>query len=465
MKLQADQNREFDRTIVEGPVIRAVWKIAWPAMLQNVLAGLQGFVDNALVGHYVGYHGNAAIGVSWQIFLVILVFLSSVFTGMGVMVARFVGANDPEKVNRVVHQAFLVSLVLSCLVLAPLGYLAAPFLLSFVNATEEVQRLALPYLRIMLVGNVGAVLFFMMGGALRSAGDARTSLRLGLMMMVLNIIFTVILVAGFGPVPSLGTSGAAIGTVLAELVAAGVGFYLLSSGRLVIRWESRRGWKPDMEIIGSLFRFGLPSGLQAVAMNIAGVLLVRFVGSLPQSAEAQAAYTVAYSQLFSLVTWTSVGLMGATAAVVGQNLGAGKPERSILAVRSASRLGLTVAAIIGLVFAVFPRDLLTAFGIGDPIVMDLGVNLLRFLAVSGVFVSTALVFTGGLQGTGDTRSPLYISIVAQMVVPLGICLFATEFLGLEPLHVWLAIVIGHMTRAGLSYVRFRQGAWRSIRID
>src|SRR4030095_16503403 len=98
-----NSKHHFDRTIVEGPILKSVWRLAWPTMLQNIIAGLQGFVDHAMVGHYVGYHGNSAIGVSWQIFLVVLVFVSSVFTGMGVLVARFAGANEPSKVNRVVY--------------------------------------------------------------------------------------------------------------------------------------------------------------------------------------------------------------------------------------------------------------------------------------------------------------------------------------------------------------------------
>ncbi len=133
-KAARTSTKEFDRSIVEGPIPSVVWKIAWPTMLQNVLGGLQGIVDHAMVGHYVGYTGNAAIGVAWQIFLVVMVFISSLFTGMGVLVARFVGAQDPEKVNRTVYQAFLTAAAMSILILAPLGYVLSPSLLDLVNA-------------------------------------------------------------------------------------------------------------------------------------------------------------------------------------------------------------------------------------------------------------------------------------------------------------------------------------------
>ena len=185
------KGKAFDRSIVEGPIRGAVWKLAWPTMLQNIIGGMQGIVDHIMVGNYVGYTGNAAIGVSWQIFLVVIVFISSLFTGMGVLVARFAGANEPEKVNRTVYQAFLTAVLLVLVIMAPIGYLLSPLLLDLVNAAPDVQVEALPYLRIMFVFSFGMLLFFMLGGALRSAGDAKTPLRLGIALTVLNIALNV----------------------------------------------------------------------------------------------------------------------------------------------------------------------------------------------------------------------------------------------------------------------------------
>ncbi|MPY89754.1 MAG: MATE family efflux transporter [Luteitalea sp.] len=458
-------SRRFDRAIVEGSLAHAVWRLAWPSMLQNIIGGLQGLVDHAMIGHFVGYTGNAAVGVSWQIYLVVIVFVSSLISGMAVLVARFAGAGDAEKVDRVVYQAFLTSVVLAFGVLAPIGYVASPWLLSFVNATSEVQREALPYLRIMLCLSVGMLIFFMMGGALRPAGDARTPLRLGIVLTVLNITLNVILIGGLGPIPAMGTTGAALGTVLASGVVGAVGIGLLFSGRLPVHFTWHMRWRPDWEIIRSLFRFGLPTGFQGIAMNVGGVLLLHYIGSLAQSAEAQAAYTVGYGQLFVFITWTSVGLMGATAAVVGQNLGAGRPERATAAARVAARLGLGVALLVGSAFVTVPDALLGLFGMEGVAVRSLGVQLLQFLAISGLFVTVALVYTGGLQGSGDTRSPFYISVVSQVVIPLGICATLDVVKGLEPADIWMAIVLGHVTRCLLSVIRFRQGKWRQIAVD
>src|SRR5207244_8495189 len=211
-------SKPLDRSIVEGPLARAVWMLAWPTMLQNLIGGLQGMVDHALVGHFVGYAGNAAIGVAIQIFIVVIVFVMSVFSGMAVLVARFAGANEPDKVNRTVYQAFLAAVALWGLLLAPLGWILAPSLLGAVHAAPAVPVQPLPFLRIMFLGSIGMLLFFMVGGALRAAGDARTPLRLGVLLTALNLVCNVPFIRGLGPLPRLGTAGAAVGTTVAGLV-------------------------------------------------------------------------------------------------------------------------------------------------------------------------------------------------------------------------------------------------------
>ena len=450
--------QQFDRSIVEGPIGPAVWRLAWPTMLQNIIAGVQVIIDHVMVGHYVGYTANAAIGVSWQVILVVIVFISSLFTGMAVLVARFAGANDPEKVNRVVYQAFLTAVLMSAL-MGVIGYFAAPALLNIVRAAPEVQAQALPFLRAMFVGIFGMMMFFMLSGAFRAAGDAKTPLRLGVAMTVLTIVFNVILI------PRLGTIGAAFGTIASSTLVSGYGVWRLFAPGSVIHFRKGMDLWPDFKIIRSLFRFGLPTGVQGIAMNIGGVFLLRFIGSLQHSAAAQAAYAVCYTELFSLITWTSVGLLGASSTIAGQNLGAGKPDRATHGVAVAARIGVGVAAVIGLLFVLIPDVLLGVFGMKDALVTSIGTQLLKYLSVSGFFITVALSYTGGLQGTGDTRSPLFISIVSQIGVPLGLCTLLQSMRPLQPSDIWLAIVLGHLTRAVLSVLRFRQGKWRHIEVD
>lgn len=458
-------SKRYDRSIVEGPLQSAVWKIAWPTMLTNIIGGLQGIVDNVLVGHLVGYTGNAAIGVAWQIILIVIVFISSLFTGMSVLVARFAGANDHEKVDRTVYQAFLTAAFISIGVMAPVGYFLSPSLLDLVNAAPAVKAEALPFLRIMFLFSSGMLVFYMLSGALRSAGDARTPMVLGIAMTVLNLVLNVILITGAGPIPAFGTAGSAMGTVIASGLVALYAMGKLWRGGWVVSFPRGQGWGPDWTIIRSLFRFGLPTGIQGIAMNVGGMFMLAFIGSLAQSAAAQAAFAVSYSQLFSLITWTSIGLMGAAAAVAGQNLGAGQPDRAAAAVHVAARFAVTGAAFIGLFFLFFPRQLLAIFGMDEPAVVEIGVQLLRVLSLSGLFIAVALTYTGGLQGTGDTRSPLYISVISQIVVPLSICFIINRWSTLDPIDIWVAILLGHATRCALSVIRFRQGQWRKIAVN
>jgi putative MATE family efflux protein len=456
--------KKFDRSLVEGPIPGAILKIAWPTIIQNLIAGLQGLIDHALVGHYVGYHANAAIGVSWQIFLVIVVFISSIFSGMGVLVARSAGAGDSSAVSRVVFQGVLLALFIGVGIFAPVGWALSPYLLQLVHAAPDVQAVALPYLRLMFVFSIGMMFFYLIGGALRAAGDAKTPMRLGIVLTVGNILLSTAFITGWGPLPAMGATGAALGTTIAGFITSIYSLWLLFTGRLVIDLRSAPR-KIDWPVIKAIFRFGLPTGFQGIAMNLGGVFMLRYVGSLDHSAEAQAAYAVSYNQLFSFISWTSVALMAAAATVAGQSLGAGLKERAMEVPREAVKVGLYIATPLALLFLFAPRLLLGVFGMKDPLVLELGEQFLAYLSLSAFFLMAALAYTGALQGTGDTRSPMYISIFSQLILPLGICALLDMSHGLRPADIWLAIVIGHFTRCALSMLRFHQGKWRHIEVS
>ncbi len=456
---KSDTNQKFDRRIIEGPLTPAVIRLAAPTILANMFGGVQGLVDHILVGNVVGANGNAAIGVSSQIFIVVVVFVASIFTGMGILVSRYAGAANEEKVNRTVYQAFITAFFVSFVIIAPLGYFGSPYLLDFVNAVPEVQAEALPYLRTMFLFSYGMMLFFMLSGALRSAGDAKTPMTLGIAMTVLNVAFSAILILQFG------TIGAAIGTCLASSLVAIYSIWKLWNRSWVVSIRDLKSYAPNLKVIKELFKFGLPAGFQGIAMNIGGVILLSFVGALAYSAQAQAAYAIAYGQLFSFITWISMGMMGAAAALVGQNLGANQPERAAKAVHTCARFAFVIALVFGVGYFFLPNQFLSIFGLTDPIAVSMGVDLLRVLSVSGLMVSIALTYTGGLQGSGDTKSPLYISIISQVIVPLGICFGFSETIGLQPIHIWFAILAGHTIRCILSVLRFNQGKWKHIKID
>jgi hypothetical protein len=354
--------------------------------------------------------------------------------------------------------------VLSLGVLAPLGYVLAPSLLERRQCDAGSAAEALPYLRIMFVFSWGLLIFFMLGGALRSAGDAQTPLRLGIIATIANLVLNVILIRGPRPDARTRHDRRGDGHRHRHVRRRRYAIYALYRGRWVV---------------------GFPEGLEAAprladhpravpvrtADRCAGhrdERRRRHAARVHRLARAERGGTGClhggYTQLFSLITWTSVGLMGAAAAMAGRT--SAPASRSARPRRARRRPHRRVGrAVVGVLFLVMPRQLLSIFGMAEPEVVELGVQLMRVLSISGVFIAVALTYTGGLQGTGDTRSPLHISIISQVVIPLGMCFVLDQMGTLDAIDIWLAILIGHMTRCILSVIRFRQGRWRTISVD
>lgn len=492
----------FDDDIISGSILKSVWKVAWPVVITQLVAGIHGLVDHILVGRHVGFAAQAGIGVSWQLFLVILVFLSSLFHGMNIHIARYSGRRDHESVNRVFFETFKLSLYSLIFVVAPIGYFLAPTLLDLINAAPKVQVHALPYLRLLFTATMPLFIIFVLNGAFQSVGNPKIPLYLGLLTTVIKIVVSYVLITGAGPFPALGVTGAAIGTCLGPIPSVLIALYLILNHKTIIGFPKKRSWLPDMSVIRPIATIGIPSGIQAVLLNIGGVILLYYIGSLPFSAEAQAAYTICYAQLFSVVTWAGFGLRAACATVIGQNIGAGKIDRGIHAVHISAIFGGCWAIFFGMFYFAFPAALLSIFGLpglaeqaqtqaltpvilglaqggilpgpfaqtlvthwqNETQVVEFGAHLLRYLAFSGVFVVIGLAYTGGLQGAGDTKSPMIAAFISQIIVLLGIC-FVFQRLGtLSTDIIWTAILISHLSRLAFTYTLFRLEKWRNIKI-
>jgi putative MATE family efflux protein len=445
--------KDFDRELVSGSIPRSVWKLAWPVITLNLVNGLHGFVDHLLVGRYCGgpeNAGNAAIGVAWQVFLVLVVFIASVFHGMNVLIARYAGRRDRENMSRVAWEAFLASVFILFGLLAPAGYFIAPHLVRFVRAEPAVAESALPYLRILFTCGAPLFLMFMLTGAFQASGDPKTPLKLGVLTTALNIALSFVLITGAGPFPELGVSGAAIGTVLAPVVSVFIALRLIFRRRMILHPPAKYTLIPDFRVLGVITRIGLPTGTQAVLLNLGGVFLFRYIGSMDHSAAAQAAYTICYAQLFSIITWPSFGLRAAASTLMGQNIGAGAAARGRQGVSLAAGMGLVWAAAAGACFWLFSRELLSLFGAGEDPVLSLGRSLLHFLSGSGVVLAVTLALTGGLQGAGETRVPMVIAFITQILVLLGLCQFFLMRGALTVERIWLFIFISHSIRLVLT---------------
>jgi putative MATE family efflux protein len=460
--------KAFDPEIVSGSRLRSVWKLAWPLVLLNLINGIHGFVDHVLIGHFIGSAdnaANAAIGVAWQVFLVVVVFIASIFHGMNVLIARYAGKQDRDTISEVFYSALLASVFCLALVLAPLGYLISPRLLDALNTAPEVHQHALPYLRLLFLCGTPLFLMFLLTGAFHASGDPKTPLKLGVLTTLLNIIISTVLIIGLGPFPALGVLGAGLGTVLAPLASCSIGLYLIFSRRMIIQPPKRMYLLPNMNLLRLMVKIGVPTGIQGVLLNIGGVVLLWYIGTLPDSAAAQAAYTICYAQIFSLVTWTSFGLRAAAGTLMGQNIGAGKAERGKECVLLAAALGSFWAVLVGSLFWTMPGILLGFFNALNEPIYGFGLTLLRFLAVSGITVAITQALTGGLQGAGATRPPMVIAFATQIVALLGCCQIFSSMGMLTATSIWAAIFISHALRLLLTSFVFLSSGWIHTHIE
>ncbi|MDZ4859176.1 MAG: MATE family efflux transporter [Candidatus Hydrogenedentes bacterium] len=450
--------KPFDEQLVSGNIVRSVWKLAWPIVLMNLINGVHGMVDQSLIGHTVERDAaNAAVGISWNLFLVVVVSLASLFHGMGVLIAQAAGRQDRARMNRVLYHSGLLTSYVVLVVVTPLGYLLAPYLLQTAKPSPEVASYALPYLRMLFLFTITLSLNFLFGIAMQTSGDAKRPLMLVVLTTGLHVVLSAVFITGFGPFPKLGVTGAALGAGLAPIPSLCIALWLIVTKRTILGLPDAFPLKPDWEVIRAVMRIGVPSGVHAVALNIGGIMLYRYIGLLADSAAAQAAYTLCYAQLFSFVTWAALGLRGSASALMGQNIGAGKAERGRRGVHVAAIMGGAWAIVWGVAVWLWPIQFLGVFYPAQnahSLVLEFGQSLLKYLSISGLFLAVALVLTGGLMGAGDTKKPMYIAILTQIIILLSICEIYYRLDMLTTNAIWSAILISHVSRYVLTHIVF-----------
>lgn len=460
--------KHFDNEIISGNILNSLWKLTWPLVLLNLINGMHGFIDQILIGHFVpGKHneGNAAIGVAWQLFIVMVVLIASVSHGMNVLIARYAGRQDRKMVSTIFFDSFLTGAFFLIGIVAPLGYIFSPQLLRFIGVEEIVYKQSLPYLRLLFVFNWTLFLMILVTGAFQASGEPKLALKLNILNALLNIIISFILITGLGIFPPLGVLGAGIGTVLAPGISLFVVFYLMIRRKTLIQLPSQWRWFPNLQVLKTIVRVGLPTGIQGVVLNIAGVLLIKYIGSMPNSTAGQSAYTICYTQLFSIVTWTSFGLRSACSTVMGQNIGAGNPQRGKKAVQAGAYLGALWGTTIGIIFIFFPTPLLSVFNAQSELVLSYGKALLQCLAFSGILLSATLAMTGGIQGSGATRLPMIIAMVSQFGVLLGVCEILYVLNILTIYRIWYVILLAHSVRYVLTLSVFHTEGWTKTKVE
>jgi putative MATE family efflux protein len=390
----------------------------------------------------------------WTIYSI----LTIIPTGLVAIISRAVGAGQIDEVSRTGRQSLLFALQagLACGVL---GFITAPWLFGLMGTEEVVTRMGIAYLRIFFVGVIFFFINDTLSGIFRALGDTRAHLIFATVAITVNIFLDPLLIFGLGPFPKWGTSGASVATIFSAACGTGVALIMIRRGRLPHKLHFRLFEKLDWSLIKTIVRIGFPPAISGITFSLVYVFLNRIVAEF--GTVSIAALMIGH-RMESLTYLTCFGFSMAASTMVGQNLGAGKPDR---AARSAwGSVGITglFALVIAIIFLVFPRQL-SAFFISDENVIATAIHYLRILALSQVFMAADIVLTGAFAGAGNTVPPMAVSIPGSIArLPLAYYLAIVAGLGVD--GIWWTLTITTWIKAvALSYW-FLLGKWKKTGI-
>ena len=397
-----------------GPITPKLFDLAWPLVLGNLLQTLYNLADM----FWVGRVSTSAVAAVSLMFPLSWLFVS---TAMGLtaatiaLVSQHVGAGDDRRADEVVAQTVLLALVVS-VVLALVGFAARRWLLFWIGARDAVFVEALAYIEVIFLSLPLTFLFFAFRSSLQGAGDTRTAMWLVGISAGINIVIDPVFILGWGPVPALGTRGAAIATLLARLFATVIGVWILIRGDWGVKLYVR-DLRPNPTILRKLVDVGYPATLDGWARSFAAVAMAALVARFGPAATA--AYGIGV-RLMS-VSWSVAGAVGqATATGVGQNLGAQTPARAAAVTRAATAGTMGLLAAAGGLVWLFPSAAMRVF-VDDPETIAEGIVFLRIVALSWGFFGGLMVIQGAFRGAGDTKVAMALSLLSRWVfrIPLA----------------------------------------------
>ncbi len=431
-----------------GPIGRSIILLAIPMVLEMCMESIFAVVDIKWVS-YLGPDAMATVGLTESMLTLIYAIAIGLSIGATATVARRIGEHNPDGAARAAVQSIALGLIVA-IVLALAGAPLAPRLLAVMGASSSVVAHGVWFTRIMLAGNVTVVMLFMINAIFRGAGDAAIAMRVLWFANAINIVLGPCFIFGLGPFPKLGIAGAAIATNIGRGTGALYAFSRLvrKGGRFEIK---RQHFRLEPAIMGRLVR------LSATFIGMASWIgLVRTISSF--GTDALAGYVVGIRVIiFALLP--SFGMSNAAATMVGQALGAGKPERAERAVWKAGFYNLIFLGSVGLIFIVSARQIIGLFT-HDPAVVPYGVDCLRIVACGFVFYAYGMVLTQSFNGAGDTWTPTILNLFVFWLWELPLAYVLSIVLGFGPRGVFLAITIAFSTLAIVSALFFRRGKWK-----
>jgi len=441
----------------EGSLNRAVFLLSVPMVLEMVMESAFALTDVFFVGR-LGPDAVAAVGLAESLLTVVYAVAMGLCMATTALVARRIGEKQPEEAARAAVQAVAVGLAVS-LPFAVAGVAGSRGLLTLMGAPSSVVETGWGYAAWMLGGNATVVLLFLMNAIFRGAGDATVAMRALWIANAVNIVLDPCLIFGLGPFPELGVTGAAIATNVGRAVGVAYQVRTLVSahGRLHVE---RRYLRPDRRLMLHLVRLSLGGVGQFLIGTASWLGLVRILSLF--GAAALAGYTIAL-RIVVVALLPSWGMSNAVATLVGQNLGAGKPDR---AERSVWIVGLYNMAVLLGVMALFllEGEPLVALFSADPAVQRLGAQCLRVVSCGYAFYAWGMVLVQAFNGAGDTVTPTWINLGCYWLFQIPLALVLSRGLGYGPLGVFLAITLAESLLAVAGLLAFRRGAWKRKRV-
>jgi putative MATE family efflux protein len=441
------------RDFTEGPIGRAIFILAVPMVLEMCMESIFAIVDVFVVAH-LGADAVATVGLTESFMTILYALAMGLSIGAGAMISRRIGEKDADGAAHTAAQVLLFGLLVS-LSLGVVGALCAPSLLRLMGASDGVLRNT-AFTRIMLGCNASVVMLYLVNAVFRSAGDAAIAMRVLWFANAINIVLAPSLVFGWGPFPKMGIVGAAVATTIGRSSGA-----LFALSRLFQEGSRIRIRRPhfalDPALIARVVNLSSAATFQVFIGMASWIGLVRILASF--GSDALAGYTIGMRiVIFALMP--SFGLSNAAATMVGQALGAKKPDRAEAAVWTAGKYSAVFLGSIGLLFVIFARPVVGFFS-QEAGVAFYGTAALRTVACGFLFYAYGMTITQSFNGAGDTRTPTYINLGVFWAFEIPLAWLLAHTLGFGPEGVFLAATLAFSLLAVVSAVLFRRGSWKT----
>ncbi len=442
-----------DQDFTKGRLGRAILLLSIPMVLEMVMESVFAVVDIFFVSK-LGAHAVATVGITESMMTIVYAIAMGLAVGTTALISRRTGEKNLEGASITAFQAIATGMLVSLLIAIP-GASFASKLLTMMGAEDEMVREGFMYTGIMLGGNGIIMLLFIINAVFRSAGDAAISMRVLWIANLINIILDPLLILGIGPFPELGIKGAAIATTIGRGIGVAYQFWLLFNGRGRVKLKVRHMFI-QAKVLWQLIRLSLGGIGQSLIATTSWIGMVRIIAEF--GSEALAAYTIAIRVIiFALLpAW---GLSNAAATLVGQNLGAGQPDRAERSVWLTAKVNMVFMGFVAIVFIVFPGFFIRIF-IDDPDIIASGAICLRIIAYGYVFYAMGMVMVQALNGAGDTGTPTLINFFCFWMLEIPLAYFMALRWGVGENGVYWAIIIAESIMTLIAALTFRRGKWK-----